>query len=175
MTENPERKRPSSNARYSEPNATTTASAYIHNGRPLRRATLLMRFVLQCSLPTSWPPGRGWRRAIVGESEWAELAQRSYVDGTLEIDHLFDRPPVVDPATTIEFGLWAKIEAHAFDRGRHVQQEPTLLLADAQRRLGAADVTVRQAIAQPPFGRADDLHVALIETHLFVKLTEQRC
>src|SRR5882672_7066382 len=149
MTEKPERKRPSSNTRYNAPKATTAASAYIHNGRSFRRATLLIGLFLQRSLPTARPPrGRG-RRAVVGERERAELVERAHVYGTFEIDDLFDRPPVIHPATTIEFGLGAEIEAHALDRGRHMKQKPALFLADAQWHFLAADVTVRQAITQP--------------------------
>src|SRR5512139_2883333 len=116
MTEKPARKRPSSNARYSAPNAATAASAYIHNGRSFSRTPLLTGFVLQRALPTTRPPRRRRRRAVVGERERPELVQRAHVHGTLEIDDLLDRPPVIHPATAIEFGLGAEIEAHALDR-----------------------------------------------------------
>src|SRR5688500_17054281 len=50
------------------------------------------------------PPRRS-SRGTRGKSNGRELLQSSYIDGTLEVDHLAHRLPVMSPAPLIEFRL----------------------------------------------------------------------
>src|SRR5690606_38828734 len=108
------------------------------------------------------------------ESERTELRQRAHVDEPLEINDLLDRPPVVDPAAPIEFRLVREIEAKPLGVAVQLQQEPALLLADTERRLLAADVALRQAVAEPVLGLADERDVLRLETDLLAQLPVHR-
>src|SRR5690606_25797735 len=94
-------------------------------------------------LPAPRPPRGRRRRAAVRESQRPELAERANVDEPLEVDDLLDRTPVVDPATAVEFRLVGQIEAQALRIAMQLQQEPALLLPDAERGLLSADITLR--------------------------------
>jgi len=52
---------------------------------------------------------------------------------------------------------------------QHAQQEPDLFLPDAQRRAPAADVLLRQTIAQPASGRPDHLDLFRAQTDFLGK------
>ena len=77
----------------------------------------------------------GIRRQALGPRQRRQLMQRPHVHRPLEIDDFLDRLPVVHPAPAIEFGLVGEIEADAGFVGCEPQQEPALLLPDAQRPL----------------------------------------
>src|SRR5690606_12786629 len=98
----------------------------------------------------------------------------SDVHESLEVDDLLDRPPVVDPPAAVEFGLVRQIEAQTARVAIELQQKPSLLLADADRSLLAPDVSLRQAVAQPAPGLADQLDVVRLEAHLLAQLAVPR-
>src|SRR5690606_40958566 len=80
------------------------------------------------------PPRGRRRRSAIREGQRPELAQRPHVHQALEVDDLLDRPPVVDPAAAVEFGLVGPIETKTVRIAIELQEEPTLLLADADGR-----------------------------------------
>src|SRR6185436_20515587 len=133
--------------------------------RPLP-AVMLVAPPIQRALPTARPPRRRRRRSGIGKRQRPELVQRLHVDRSLEIDDLLDGAPVVDPAAAVELGLGRQIETHAVRVRRELQQEPALLLADAERRPLTANVAIGQAIARPAFRGSDELDVRWRETDL---------
>ena len=62
------------------------------------------------------------------------------------------------------------IELHCRLTRRQAQQEPTLLLANADRLLPAPDVALWQAVAKPLPGFSKHLHMVWLQTHLLVQL-----
>src|SRR5690606_31379224 len=125
-------------------------------------------------LPTAGPPRRRSGRTAIRKGQRPELCQRTDVNEPLEVDDLLDRPPVVDPAASIEFRLVAQIEAQAVGFAVQMQQEPALLLPHAHRGLLAADVALGQAVAEPALRPADQLDVAGLEADLLVQLPVHR-
>src|SRR5690606_37081770 len=148
----------------------TEAPTRIRVRRGPRGLRLMIR---QRPLPAARPPGGRWRGAL-RERELAELAECADVHLPLEIDDLLDRPPVIDPAIAVELGLLGHIEPEPL-RGRdELQQEPALLLADAERPALPADIALRQPVPQPALRHADQLDVARLEPDLLAQLPKHR-
>src|SRR5690606_20501099 len=124
--------------------------------------------------PAARPPRRRSGRTAVRKGQRPKLGQRTDVNEPLEIDDLLDRPPVVDPAAAIEFRLVGHVEAQAVGLAVQMQQKPALLLPDAYRGLLAADVALRETIAEPAPRLADELDVAGPEADLLVQLPVHR-
>ena len=99
-----------------------------------------------------------------------QFIQRSRVDTALEIDHLVDRAPELNPANAIELGFLAAIESHPVFARPEPQQEPALLLANAQRPGVPANKFVGKTITQPVPGYAEHLDVLGLETDFFTQL-----
>src|SRR5882724_6365456 len=116
------------------------------------------------------PPVRKTRRAVVRERERRQLSQRLRVHGPLEVDDLAHRLPPARPAPLIEFRFVGAVEREAGVFSLQPQQEPPLLLADADRVAIAADEFLGKAIANPLARATDQLHVRAGEADLFVQL-----
>jgi hypothetical protein len=114
------------------------------------------------------PPAR--RRHTVGIEQRRQLLQRLLVDAALEIDHLSERIPVSHPAPSIELGFSGMIETKIALFALDPQQEPDLLLTDADRPAAAADEALRQPIAQPAAGGAEDADLLFAQTDFFLQL-----
>src|SRR5690242_13482967 len=97
----------------------------------------------------------------------AELLESEAVDLALEIDHGFERHPVVVPAPRVEFRMAARAQADVAIAPGEAQQEPDLLLA----LVGAAPFALhpmRGNVVVQPIARApEDLHVVRLEPSLF--------
>src|SRR5690606_18830622 len=102
-----------------------------------------------------------------------QFLQGAAVDLTLEGDHLAEGIPVTDPAPAIEFRLAGQIHAYPGVIAEQAQQEPLLLLADAQRLAVGAHQALRQPVAQPAPGAGQDAHVVGIMADLLVQLAIQ--
>src|SRR5579862_7778741 len=120
------------------------------------------------------PPARQLRSLPLREGERREFGERARVDRALEVDDLAYRLPPARPAPAVELGLIGppEIEPHVIIR--ELQKKPALLLPDAQRLLVAADEARRQAVAQPPGGRADELDARAFDADLLGELAEDR-
>src|SRR5690554_6244531 len=125
-------------------------------------------------LPAARPPSRRRGRAALREGQRPELGQRLHVDQAFEVDDLLDRAPVVDPAAAVELGLLRQIEAKPARVAIELQQEPALLLPDADWRALAADIFRRQPVAKPVARLADQLDVVPSEPDLLVQLSVHR-
>src|SRR6056297_4095757 len=126
--------------------------------------------------PAVRPPAR-LRRRPLGEQVGGQLEQSPGVDPALEVDDLVDRPPVIHPAPAVELGRMAQVEAQPLLGGDETQQEPALLLADADRVVAlapAADVALGQAIGDPVPGGTQDPDVVALEAEFLVQLPEHR-
>src|SRR3546814_15006209 len=139
------------------------------------------------STEENWGAGVAGRRVVLGRlcawngrlaphdrQQRCQFPQSRVIDVALEIDHLVEWQPVVDPAPAIELRLVAGVEADRGLAGCQPQREPLLLLANADTATRSAQITLRQAISQPAGRHAEDLHIAGIQAELFVELTKQR-
>src|SRR3546814_10591078 len=63
-----------------------------------------------------------------------QMQQRIPVNLALEVDHVLQRIPEIDPTPAIELGLGAGIKAHVMVVAEHPQQKPDLLLTNADRK-----------------------------------------
>src|ERR1700688_1777525 len=100
--------------------------------------------------------------------------QCARIDRALEVDHFPNGLPVVHPAPTVKFGFRGDIEAKIRIRPAQAQQEPALLLTQAERPHIVAQITLRQAVTQPMARAADDLHVLWRKANLLVELAIKR-
>ena len=135
----------------------------------LQQGWLHAKFTLRS--PALWPPSRT-RRQPVRIKVWAKFVERPRVDPALEIDHLVDRPPEINPSPAIELRRFGCIEAQGVVAVEHPKDEPSLLLANAKWFAAAAYEAIRQAIAQPVVGNAENLNVTAGQPDLFLKLPE---
>src|SRR5699024_4267959 len=71
------------------------------------------------------------------------------------------------------FRLVAGVEAKAGFRRHQLEHEPFLFLADAHRLAVTADITARQAIAQPAARTADHLHMFRAQADFFFEFAKQ--
>ena len=91
-----------------------------------------------------------------------------------EIDYLFHRAPVGNPAPVIELRLTASIQTEVALIAEYAQQVPALLLPDTERLAVAADKAFGQAVTQPSLGGAYNLHLMGSQPHLLLQFTKQR-
>src|SRR3546814_18215793 len=73
-----------------------------------------------------------------------QFPQSRVIDVALEIDHLVEWKPVVDPAPAIELRLVAGVEADRGLAGCPPQRQPLLLLAIQNKATSWAQITMRQ-------------------------------
>ena len=66
--------------------------------------------------------------------ERRQMVQGTGIDPALEGDHVVQRVPEIDPAPVVELGLLGQVQAQVGFLAGDLQQEPDLLLADADRR-----------------------------------------
>src|SRR5690349_9325236 len=78
-----------------------------------------------------------------------ELHQRAPIDFALEIDHGFERHPVVVPAPRVEFGLVAGPQTDIIVATDQTEQIPDLLLAAVAAAPFALDPVMRDFVTQP--------------------------
>src|SRR4026207_2592863 len=79
----------------------------------------------------------------------AELLESTDVHVALEVDDLAHRRPVVDPFPAIELGFGGDVEAQQVLPTQEAQQEPELLLPDAQRPRASPHVLLWQGGTAP--------------------------
>src|SRR5690606_5361969 len=84
--------------------------------------------------------------------------------------YMLDRIPEVHPAPVVEFRGGGEVEPHVTFAARQPQQEPDLLLPDADKTFVAADGAFRQAVAQPPGRGTEHLDMPWQEAGLLVQL-----
>src|ERR671937_42157 len=75
-------------------------------------------------------PPRRMRGHPVRKGERRKLGERALIHGSLEVDDLAHRIPVVRPAPLIELGFIGPIERELRVVALQAQQEPALFLAD---------------------------------------------
>ena len=85
-----------------------------------------------------------------------------------------DRPPEIHPARTVEFRLVSEVEAQSFRRCRQSQHEPALLLPDAEWRAVPAYVFVREPVAQPIAGNAEQFDIRFLEADFLAQFAVHR-
>src|SRR5690625_1342658 len=90
---------------------------------------------------------------------WSELFHGSPVYFALEGNDLAQRVPIADPPPAVELGLVAGIHLYADVVGKHSQQKPFLLLANADGLAASTHQSLRQTIAQPASGTGQNLDV----------------
>ena len=98
------------------------------------------------------------------------VAQCAQVDLALELHDVLGRIPEVDPLPAVELGFVGQIQPHVSFIGHQPQQEPDLLLADAQRALRAADEAYGQPIAQPTRRARQNLDMLLAQAGFLFQL-----
>ncbi|MNI52629.1 hypothetical protein D3C73_1074250 [compost metagenome] len=99
------------------------------------------------------------------------MSQRARIDATLEHHHMLHRVPEVDPAPMIELGRVGMVQADVRLVTGQAQQEPDLLLADADLAFIAADGPRRQLVAQPARCRPEHFNVLRQQPGLFLQFT----
>ncbi len=77
----------------------------------------------------------------------SEFVQSTRINAPLEVNDLVNWPPEVDPANSIEFRRGGTIESNSVGVRKQSQNEPTLLLPDAQWFAVAPNEFVRQPVA----------------------------
>src|ERR1044071_1359170 len=103
-----------------------------------------------------------------------ELHQRATVDFALEIDHRFERDPVVVPAPRVEFGLVAGAQAPIVVAPDQPQQVPDLLLAAVAAAPFALDPVMRDFVTQPLARAAQYPDVLRLEPDFLVQFPVHR-
>lgn len=121
--------------------------------------------------PALRPPARSFGQPI-RVNERAELIQSTRVDTTFEVNHLVNGAPEWHPAHAVKLGLIGAIEPQTILVADQSQDEPALLLADAQRRAVLADEAVGESIAEPVACNAENIDIARLKPDLLVKLAK---
>jgi hypothetical protein len=98
------------------------------------------------------------------------VAQRAGIDLALEHHHVLHRVPEVDPAPVVELGLVGRVQAQIRLGAGELQQEPHLLLADADDPVLATHRPVRQPVTQPAGRDPEHGHVLGREAGLLAEL-----
>jgi hypothetical protein len=102
------------------------------------------------------------------------VPQRTGVDAALEDHHVFQRIPEVDPAPVVKLGLVGQVQAQVRLGAGELQQEPHLLLADADHAVAAPDRALRQPVAQPAWSHPEHGDVLRLQAGLFLQLAVHR-
>src|SRR4051812_47476314 len=101
-----------------------------------------------------------------------QFGQRLLVNISLELDHRFERNPVIVPAPCIEFRLFVCAQLHVTVARGHPEQKPYLLLA----AIGAAPISphplIGDFVAQPLSSASEHADMVRLEPGLFLKLAE---
>src|SRR4029079_3763411 len=106
--------------------------------------------------------------------EALELHQRASIDLALEVDHGFERHPIVVPAPRVELGMVAGAETHVVVAADEAQQVPDLLLAAVAAAPLALDPVLRNLIAQPVSRTAEDPDVMGLQAHFLAQFPVHR-
>src|SRR5690554_5208828 len=102
------------------------------------------------------------------------MIERTQIDITLEIDHVLERIPEIHPLPAIEFRALGMIQTNIGLIGDQAQQEPDLLLTDAQRTLARAHEAPGKAVTQPAWCCSQYLDVLGAQPGFLFQLAEHR-
>ena len=96
-----------------------------------------------------------------------KLIQGLFIDLPFEIDHLPQGLPVSYPAPSVEFRFLASIKAEGIFPAVEPQEEPALLLADAQGIATAANESFGKSVPEPTLGAPQHRNLMGTQPHLF--------
>src|SRR4051812_3771399 len=102
------------------------------------------------------------------------MAQRLLVDAPLERHDVLRRIPEIDPAPDVELGMLVRVEPECRFLAEEPQQEPDLLLADADGPLVRPHESLRQLVAEPSRRRSEHLDVMRLQAGFFLELAVHR-
>jgi hypothetical protein len=108
------------------------------------------------------------------EDEARQFEQRLLIDVALELDHRFERHPVLVPSPGVELGVRGRAQADVAVASHQAKQKPDLLLTAVVPAQLAPDPLFRDVVTQPFAGATHDLHVLGLQSDFLPELAKHR-